>query len=175
MRTITTAAILAAFAAAAPLALAASANEFLMDAAKGDNAEIMMGKLAQQKGQSAGVKKFAATLVADHTKAKNEVAALATKMSVSMPSDVKPDAQQMYDKLAQTTGADFDREFVNHMVEDHQKDIAAFRKEANAGDGSVSKLAAKQLPTLKKHLSIAQSLQGGKQSIGTMQPPQRMP
>ncbi|GAA0560604.1 DUF4142 domain-containing protein [Rhizomicrobium electricum] len=164
-----------AMAALAALALATaaradSASDFLMTAAKGDNAEIMMGKLAQQKAQSAGVKKFGQTLVTDHTKAKNEVATLATSMSVSMPSDVKPDAQQAYDKLAQTSGAEFDRMFVSHMIEDHQKDIAAFTKEAGAKDGKVSSLAAKQLPTLKKHLAIAQSLQGK----NSMSMPQRM-
>jgi putative membrane protein len=166
-------AALAVFAAVAAAASADSASDFLMDAAKGDNAEIMMGKLAQQKAQSAGVKKFGQTLVADHTKAKNEVMTLATSMSVSMPSDVKPDAQQAYDKLAQTSGADFDHQFVGHMIEDHQKDIAAFTKQANAKDGKVSALAAKQLPTLKKHLALAQSLQG-KNSMQDMQMPQRV-
>lgn len=169
---------IAAAAALAVLALATaaradSAGDFLMKAAKGDNAEIMMGKLAQQKGQSAGVKKFGQTLVTDHTKAKNEVATLATSMSVSMPSDVMPDAQQAYDKLAQTNGAEFDRMFVSHMVEDHQKDIAAFTKEAKEHDGKASSLAAKQLPTLKKHLAIAQSLQG-KDGKNSMSMPQRM-
>jgi putative membrane protein len=167
------AAAIAVLALAATTAYADSAGDFLMDAAKGDNAEIMMGKLAQQKAQSASVKKFGQTLVTDHTRAKDEVATLATSMSVSMPSDVKPDAQQAYDKLAQTSGAEFDRLFVAHMIEDHQKDIAAFTNEAKARDGKVSTLAAKQLPTLKKHLSIAQSLQG-KSSMQGMQMPQRV-
>jgi putative membrane protein len=172
MKTVVSA-VVAAFALVATAAYADSAGDFLMDAAKGDNAEIMMGKLAEQKAQSAGVKKFGRTLVADHTRAKNEVAKLATSMSVSMPSDVKPDAQQAYDKLAQTSGAEFDQQFVNHMVEDHQKDIAAFTKEAKAKDGKVSALAEKQLPTLKKHLALAESLQG-KSSMQGMQMPKRV-
>jgi putative membrane protein len=168
-----TAAALAALGFAATAAWADQASNFLMDAAKGDNAEIMMGKLAQQKGQSAGVKKFGQKLVADHTQAKNEVAALATAMSVNMPSDVKPEAQQTYDRLAQTSGAEFDRMFVSHMVEDHQKDIAAFTKQANAHDGKVSELAKKQLPVLKSHLKIAESLKPGGSMQG-MQMPQRI-
>lgn len=167
-----TAAAMAVLTLAATSALADSNSDFLMDAAKGDNAEIMMGKLAQQKGQSEGVKKFGQTLVTDHTKAKTEVASLATSMSVNMPSDVKPDAQQMYNKLSQTTGAEFDRMFISHMIEDHQKDIAAFTKEANAKDGKVSDLAKKQLPVLKSHLKIAQSLKGDGSMQG-MQMPQR--
>lgn len=157
-------------------AFAATGSDFLMDAAKGDNAEIMMGKLAIQKAQSAGVKKFGQTLVTDHTKGKNEVASLATSMSANTPSDVKPEAQQAYDKLAQLSGAEFDREFIHHMIEDHHKDIAAFTKEAAAKDGKVSALAAKQLPVLKRHLAIAQSLQGSRMgSMQGMQMPQRQP
>jgi putative membrane protein len=44
------------------------------------------------------------------------------------------------------------------MVEDHQKDIAEFKKEAGSGQGPVPQLAAQTLPTLEKHLRIAQSL-----------------
>lgn len=157
-------------------AFAQSGNEFLMNAAKGDNAEIMTGNLAKTKSGNKGVRNFASALVTDHTKAKKEVAALATSMSVNMPSDVKPDAQQAYDKLSQMEGPEFDREFVNHMVEDHRKDVADFQKQADAHDGKVSELAAKQLPILKKHLAMAQDLQKTMAASNSMQgitPPQR--
>lgn len=149
-------------------AFAQSGNDFLMDAARGDNAEIMTGKLAEQKASSPAVKRFGRTLVTDHTMAKKQVAKLATSMSANLPSDVKPDAQQAYDKLSQLSGADFDREFVNHMVDDHQKDIADFTKEADAHDGKVSTLASKQLPVLKKHLRMAEALQKKEGDAGSM-------
>jgi putative membrane protein len=167
------AALLAAALTLPNAASAESGSAFLADAAKGDNAEIMIGTLAKTKSADKGVRQYAATLVTDHTKAKKEVAELAKSMSVAMPPDVKPDAQQAYDKLSGLSGSDFDREFVNHMVQDHQKDIADFTKEAEAKDGKVSDLASKQLPTLKKHLAMAQALQSGKQS--SMQAPQRIP
>lgn len=156
-------------------AFAQSGSDFLMDAARGDNAEIKIGKLAEQKASSPAVKRFGRTLVTDHTMAKKQVAKLATSMSANMPSDVKPDAQQAYDKLSQLSGADFDRAFVNHMVDDHQKDIADFTKEADAHDGKASTLAAKQLPVLKKHLRMAEALQkkeGGSSSMQGASTPQ---
>jgi putative membrane protein len=45
------------------------------------------------------------------------------------------------------------------MVEDHQKTIAEFKAEADAGSGAVAGMAKAQLPTLEKHLTTAQSLQ----------------
>jgi len=56
------------------------------------------------------------------------------------------------------SGVAFDREFVSYMVEDHRKDIADFKKEASNDKGPADRLAQKQLPTLEKHLKIAQSL-----------------
>jgi putative membrane protein len=45
------------------------------------------------------------------------------------------------------------------MVMDHQKDIAKYEDEAKEkGSPAVSKYATDTLPTLRKHLQIAQSL-----------------
>jgi putative membrane protein len=45
------------------------------------------------------------------------------------------------------------------MVEDHQKDVKAFEREATSGaDADVKAFAAKTLPTLKEHLQQAEQL-----------------
>jgi putative membrane protein len=50
--------------------------------------------------------------------------------------------------------------FAEGMVSDHKKAVEAFEKAANeATDGDVKALAAKMLPTLKGHLSMAEDLQ----------------
>jgi putative membrane protein len=158
-----------------PTAFAESGADFLNNAVKGDNSEIMLGKLAQQKGATAEVRKFGTTLVTDHTKAKTQAAMLASSMSLSLPGNAMPEAQSEADKLSKMSGAEFDREFVSYMVSDHQKDIEEFTKEAEANDGKVSALAKKQLPTLKKHLKLAQTLQSKTQSsMNAIQPPQRI-
>jgi putative membrane protein len=56
-------------------------------------------------------------------------------------------------------GATFDRRFVNHMVTDHQNDIAAYRGQAQTGMEPTAGRAKETLPTLEKHLPIARSLQ----------------
>ena len=65
-------------------------------------------------------------------------------------------------KLKGLSGRDFDKEFARVMVEDHQKDIAEFKKEADGGHGAVQQLAAQTLPTLEKHLQMAKSLSSAK-------------
>jgi putative membrane protein len=135
-----------------------SAKDFVADAIKGDNSEIMMGQLAEQHGGSQGVRAFGQTLVTDHGKAKADMVKLAASMNVTPSADPKPEAKKEYDRLAKLSGAEFDREFIKGMVEDHRKDVAAFEKEAKAGHAA-SKIAADQLPTLKKHLEMAENLE----------------
>lgn len=151
--------ILSVVLAATPvLAAVASPNDFLDTAIKGDNSEIKLGQLAEKQGSSAQVRDFGKKLAADHAKAKSQAAKVAKAAGVTVSEDPMPEAQQEYDKLAALSGSAFDSEFARYMVEDHQKDIADFQKEAQAGDAKVSPLAKRQLPTLEKHLKIAQSL-----------------
>lgn len=151
----------AALVAAQPAAAAtAHAKQFLTEAMKGDNSESMLGKLAAHQGASASVRSFGFTLVTDHSKAKAQAAHLARALGVAVPDAVMPEARQERTKLEKMHGVAFDQEFARYMVSDHQKDIAKFDAEAKTGDGPVAQLASRQLPTLRKHLGIAQRLAG---------------
>jgi putative membrane protein len=140
---------------------AADAKEpkaFIEGGIQGDTSEVMMGKLASKKGTSGGVKQFGETLVDDHSKAKNEKIAVAKKIGADVPEGPSKEAQTEYDRLSKMNGQAFDREFVMHMTMDHQKDIKEFEEEAKSGHAETSELATAQLPTLRKHLGIAQKL-----------------
>ncbi|MGI8757603.1 MAG: DUF4142 domain-containing protein, partial [Acidimicrobiales bacterium] len=58
---------------------------------------------------------------------------------------------------------DFNKMYVeNAGLEDHQKTIDLFQKEADSGkDPALKAFAMKTLPTLKEHLQMAQSLSKG--------------
>jgi putative membrane protein len=67
--------------------------------------------------------------------------------------------QAQQDKLSQLSGAEFDRAYVAAMVEEHQKDVRDFSRQASSGaDADVKAFAAKTLPTLKQHLQHVQDL-----------------
>lgn len=132
---------------------------FVRQAIRGDNSEIMLGKLAESRGGTAGVRDFGQTLVSDHTKAKQQMAGLAHSMNITPPSQPMREAKAESKKLSDMKGSAFDTAFVNYMIKDHQKDIQNFQSEANANNGAASTMAKQQLPTLRKHLNIAESLQ----------------
>ena len=149
-------------AALTPLtAQADSPREFLYNALRGNNAEIMLGNLAADRGRSQGVRDYGRTLANDHTQARNEVLDVGRRFGIRPTREVTPEARELRDRLASMRGRDFDREFISHMVDDHRKDIDEFRDEAREHHGAVSDLAARQLPTLREHLRTARSLDRG--------------
>lgn len=156
--------VLAPLAALALLPGAANARmtqrgAFLTQAMKGDNSEMMLGRLAMQRGATAQTRQFGSTLVTDHGKAKMQVAALARKMGVPRTDAVMPEASAEKVKLDRLHGRAFDNEFARYMVDDHQKDIAKFEAESKRPrDGQVAQLAASTLPTLRKHLAMAKHI-----------------
>ena len=145
---------------AAGAARAATEQEFLSKAIKGDNSEVALGNLAAERGGSVGVKSYGKVLVTDHTQHRQEVETLARQMGAPAPTEKTPEAEQEYSKLSGLSGAEFDKEFVADMIMDHEKDIAEYKQEADSGKGPVAKLAAQSLPVLERHLKLAEGLKG---------------
>ena len=156
-------AILAVFLASAAHAADKPSQAFLKKAIEGNYAEVQMGQLAQQKSQNGDVKKFGKMLEDDHSAANQKAADAAKSMSVTAPDG--PNARQKadYDKMSKESGTKFDRDFATHMVADHQKDIAEYKKAAKQSDAA-GEYAKGQLDVLQKHLDTAKSLRSGKTS-----------
>lgn len=139
-----------------------SGPQFLRKAIKGDNSEITLGNLAINRSHDPAVRSFGRTLVRDHSQARRQASAVARRLNVNVPRAIMPEAARERQRLMHLGGRGFDREFARYMVNDHQKDIADFEAEANSNDRpTLVHLARQTLPTLRKHLAIAQSLQNG--------------
>jgi putative membrane protein len=148
-------------------------TEFAVKAADGGMLEVKLGELAQQKGMNPEVKNLGKMMVDDHSKANEELKALAQTKNISLPMTLSEECQKTYDKLAAKTGEDFDDAFTEHMVKDHKDDIDAFKKEAEKGeDPDLKSWAAGKLSTLEHHLDMAKvaekAVDDGKKSTGKL-------
>ncbi|MCU1311325.1 MAG: outer membrane protein [Candidatus Angelobacter sp.] len=133
-------------------------HEFVMNAAKGGKAEVELGNLAAQNASNPAVKQFGQRMVSDHTQANNRLQQIAQQKGMSLPDDLPDDAKQLKDRLTQEKGVQFDRTYMQNMVQDHQKDVAEFQQEADQGqDPEIKNFAATTLPVLKQHLQLAQT------------------
>jgi putative membrane protein len=133
-------------------------KEFVSKAGMGGLAEVQMGNLALQNAQSADVKAFAQRMVTDHSKANAELAQLATVKGLALPTEIAGEHQDAMNHLRSLTGAEFDKAYMTHMVEDHEKDVAEFDKAStSASDADIKAFAGKTLPVLREHLELAKT------------------
>ena len=136
-----------------------SPASFMEEAAQGGMAEVELGRLAAQKAKDPEVKKFGQMMVDDHSKANKEGEELAKTKNFTLPKDLGSH-QSTLDKLKGMSGADFDKYYVDEMVDDHETDVNAFEEQAAKGsDPEVKAWAAKTLPTLRKHLDAIKAIQ----------------
>ncbi len=134
--------------------------KFAVEAASGGMAEVALGKLAQQNASNAKVKDFGAMMITDHTKANDELKALAKTKNIVLPDTPATDEQKIKADLSAKTGADFDKAYVKDMVEDHKQDIKVFEDASKScKDPDIRAYATKTLPVLKSHLSAIESIQ----------------
>jgi putative membrane protein len=132
---------------------------FAKEAAQGGMAEVKLGQLAQEKGSNDSVKNFGKRMVDDHSKAGDKLKEVASRENITLPTDISAKDQATYDRLSKLNGAAFDRAYARDMVKDHETDVAAFQKEANAGkDDSLKGFASETLPTLQDHLKQAKEM-----------------
>jgi len=135
-----------------------SDNSFITAAAQGGMAEVELGRLAVQRAADPTVKQFGQHMIDDHTKANDELKQIATRKGVSVPSEVSARQKGVIEKLSQLNGAEFDRAYMQDMVQDHQQTAAEFQREADKGsDADLKAFAGKVLPTIQEHLQMARS------------------
>jgi putative membrane protein len=140
--------------------LAQDDREFLIAAASGGQTEVKLGRLASERAAHKRVKEFGRRMVQDHGKANATLAQLAAKKHVTLPKEPTEDEhRKILAELSQQKGADFDRAYMQAMVDDHEHDVDEFRKAAkDAKDPDVKSFAAKTLPTLEAHLRMAKEV-----------------
>jgi putative membrane protein len=135
-------------------------KKFAMEAAMGGMAEVKKGQLAVEKASNPDVKAFGQKMVDDHTKANEELKEVASKESIDLPTSLDAKQQAMVDKLSKLSGAAFDKAYMKDMVKDHDTDVKEFQRVAQNGtDTAIRDFAAKTLPTLQEHQTMARDVQ----------------
>ncbi len=134
--------------------------EWAVEVADGGMFEVQTATLALTKATSPEVKKFAQMMVDDHTKANNELKSMASKKGIALPDVMSEKCQKNYYDLDQKDKKDFDKDYIDLMVNDHNEDVDKFEKEANQGeDADLKSWASSTLATLRHHDEEAKRLQ----------------
>jgi len=132
---------------------------FAQLAAAGGIAEVELGKLAEHKAESSGVKEFAGRMVQDHTRANEQLTQLAKQAQIPLPTGPGPDHKLLKTELEKIGGRNFDLTYMQGQVVDHQKTVILLQYEIGQGqEGELQKFASDTLPIVLAHLERARSL-----------------
>jgi putative membrane protein len=98
-------------------------------------------------------------MVTDHTKANEERMALAQVKDIPVSTEIDEQHQETAEMLSKMQGSQFDREFMRHMVKDHEKAVQLFSTVSHESqDADIKAFATKTLPILQEHLQLARQL-----------------
>ena len=136
-----------------------SDKEFLEKASQGNVAEVELGKLALKKSTNPDVRAFAQRMIADHGKLGKQMAPLMADAGVKPSISLNTEHQHLYNKLNGLSGAEFDKEYVKAMDEDHHDDLKDFRSEVGSTQVPALKTAvASGEKVIAEHTHMADAL-----------------
>lgn len=138
---------------------------FLIETGHNSQAEVALSELALERTTDPAIREYARKMRADHIRANRELSAIAEQRGLRVPKHPDPLHTKAYNHLAQLSGAQFDREYINHMVADHEKMVSMFEVRARtARDEAIRRWAAAKVPELNDHLEMARMIDRGLQN-----------
>lgn len=142
-------------------ALTQQDRTFIHEAGAGNLAEAELGQLAEQKATTPAIKEFGRWMATDHGLANKWLAAILRDERESFQPTLTAEQTQLKQKLEGLSGTQFDQQYVQHMLQDHEKTVPVFEKQAKEGHNPAIKAYAQDLtPVLEQHLAEVRELAG---------------
>lgn len=150
---------------------ASADRDWIEDQLEDGQAEINLAQLATERATSPQVKGFAQMMVKDHQAAGDELkqAAAAANVQINPPAELDSDHKDLQEDLAKLSGRDFDRKYIDAMVDEHQEAVNELEKKTDSDNMQVRQWASKTLPTVKQHLERAKQIQETLKQAGNTQ------
>lgn len=128
-------------------------NEFLLYASMINQMQIRIGEMAKKKAATQKVKNYGNLLLEDHTLSLRTLKQIIDDRDMNIPDTLSQNFNNMIADLQNASGAEFDRKFVNLMIEDHKKAIAKFEnaKAHIPEEEPIYKWVDNSLPALHRH------------------------
>jgi putative membrane protein len=119
---------------------AGDVQDWVHEVAMHNTAEIELGKLASERASNAQVKQYGQMMVKDHTAAGNELKQ-AVGNQVQMQGQMDEKHRDLAEKLRGMQGMEFDREYMNAMVDGHGevRDLLEQRARQAGNTGTVQR------------------------------------
>ncbi|MEG5033055.1 DUF4142 domain-containing protein [Microcoleus sp. AT3-D2] len=142
-----------------PNSLSSQDRNFVMQAGQIGMLEVELGRLAVQRGSSAGVKQYGQEMVEEHTRANQELMQLVRQKDVELPTEMTTQNTALMERLSGLSGRSFDTAYKQAMIESHNQAIALFQAQSQQGqDPELKAWATQKLPNLQAHLQMVNQM-----------------
>jgi putative membrane protein len=139
--------------------LSATDQDFVNKAAIGGLFEVESGKIAQKQAANPQVREFAGRMVRDHSEANNKLKQIVSAEGGTVPNSLDPEHQQALQQVTSQQGPDFDRNYMQTMVQDHDTDAQEFGKAAQSlNDPQLKSFAQQTLKVVEAHDKMAHQI-----------------
>ncbi|HEY1767913.1 MAG TPA: DUF4142 domain-containing protein [Terracidiphilus sp.] len=132
---------------------------FVHDTMEGNDAQVQMSQLAEDKASAPDVKQFGQKMAQIHTELNTQLGPAAKQLGVSEPKGPSKKEKKEIERLQALSGPDFDTAYLQAMAKQQQHDLKEFDNEAKSGQNPNVQQAAKQdEPILSEHYQVLQKL-----------------
>jgi putative membrane protein len=133
---------------------------FIQQASSSGLLQVKLGQLAEKRGTSPAVVEFGKRMVADYSKANEELKSAAKQAAFPAPVLLRQD-QQIFDRFNGLGRSSFDKAYMSEMVKQHGEELRLYQRESSGGRvKSLKELASRMLPDLQQRLSLATQTAG---------------
>lgn len=134
-------------------------REFIRRASISNNAERMAGQMAATKGNSAMVRAYGQSMVAEHAPAQDDLRNRAAELDITVADTVDAEHRAVAVYLSGLSGRAFDTAYINRQITDHAKTVNIFNTEiANGENENIQGYARQYLPAIQHHHNWADSI-----------------
>jgi putative membrane protein len=134
-------------------------QKFVRETIEAGVMEVELGRIAAERATHEQVKAFARQVQEDHARSNEELKTIAADKGIELRKSLPGKYKRTVGRLSKLSGAEFDRQYMGFMVDDHKHDLEKFQREADNGKAlDIKQFASKQIPVLKKHLEMAQAV-----------------
>lgn len=140
-----------------PLPLSRQERNFISEALADSMAERALGKLAQDRAETDGVRRFARRVVDDHGHVADRLVDMAQRHDIPIPHELNTTARAHMASLRDTPEESFDRRYIAAEEETHARAIKLFEAQAER-DGETAAFARETLPMLHSHFEDARAI-----------------
>jgi predicted outer membrane protein len=120
-----------------------SDKNFVHEVLSDGTAEVEMSTLAKERAADPEVKRFAQMMIDDHTNAGKLLTQVATTYGIPAQPQLDDKHKGLMDKLSKLRGADFDKEYMNAMVDDHESAVKDVRSRVDEDRSLTDRLTGK--------------------------------